>query len=377
MKKKEGQGVSCASQLRAAQQQELLWHRTMVPGIGQETVYRQMRSAIPILDAAVGKLVRLSGGFCVECENRAAQAGLQQFLRTVSVGYGQYGIENFLMPYMDSLLMFGRALGEMVIRPDGTLLLRWADVTKFEILPDDGGNDVVIGVRKGTELQTLPRQKLLLFSTWNADTDHPYGTSLFYSMPFLTEILMKIYRTVGVNWERAGNVRYAVTYKPAGETDMAFAQDRAKSIASEWSTAMQEARDGSVRDFVSVGDVQIRVIGADGQILDSEIPVRQILEQLVAKTGLPPFLFGLSWAATERMAAQQTDLLTSELWAIRRSVQPVLERICRMWLHLHGYGCEMQIVWDEISLQDIEAQAHAAFYLAQAEKLQKEQEEEA
>ncbi|MCQ2419612.1 MAG: serine/threonine protein phosphatase [Clostridia bacterium] len=376
MKKKEQQAISCASQLRTAQQQDFIWHRTMTPGIGQEAVYRQMRSAIPILDAAIGKLVRLTGGFHAECENKAAEKQLQQFLRTVPVGYGQYGIENFLMPYLDSLLMFGRALGEMMIPADGTLLLRWADVTKFEILPDDGGNDVCIGVRKGTQLQALPRQKLLLFSTWNADTDHPYGTSLFYSMPFLTDILMKIYRTVGTNWERAGNVRYAVTYKPTDEADMAFAAERAKSIASEWSNAMQEARDGSVRDFVSVGDVQIRVIGSDGQILDSEVPVRQILEQLVAKTGLPPFLFGLSWAATERMAAQQTDLLTSELWAIRRSVQPVLEKICRTWLQLHGCGCEPEIVWDEISLQDIEMQAHAALYLAQADRLLKEQEEE-
>ena len=32
---------------------------------------------------------------------------------------------------------------------------------------------------------------------------------------------------------------------------------------------------------------------------------RQMLEQLVAKTGLPPFLLGLSWSSTERMSAQQ------------------------------------------------------------------------
>lgn len=66
---------------------------------------------------------------------------------------------------------------------------------------------------------------------------------------------------------------------------------------------MQEGRNGSVRDFVSVGDVSIKAIGADNQILDSETPVRQILEQLVAKTGLPPFMLGLSWSSTERMSA--------------------------------------------------------------------------
>lgn len=61
-----------------------------------------------------------------------------------------------------------------------------------------------------------------------------------------------------------------------------------------------------------MGDVDIKVIGADNQILDSEVPVRQILEQLIARTGIPPFLLGLNWSTTERMSAQQADLMTSE-----------------------------------------------------------------
>ena len=40
---------------------------------------------------------------------------------------------------------------------------------------------------------------------------------------------------------------------------------------------------------MSVGDGSIRAIGADNVMPDCEVPVRQILEQLVAKTGLPPF----------------------------------------------------------------------------------------
>ena len=58
--------------------------------------------------------------------------------------------------------------------------------------------------------------------------------------------------------------------------------------------------------------------GADNQILDSSVPIRQILEQLVSKTGIPPFMLGLSWSSTERMSTQQADLLTTEMTAIRR-----------------------------------------------------------
>jgi hypothetical protein len=80
------------------------------------------------------------------------------------------------------------------------------------------------------------------------------------------------------------------------------------------------------RDFVAVGDVDIRVIGADNQILDSEVPVRQILEQLIARTGIPPFMLGLNWSTTERMSSQQADMMTSELTAIRRTLTPVRRR---------------------------------------------------
>ena len=125
----------------------------------------------------------------------------------------------------------------------------------------------------------------------------------------------------------------------------------------------------AVRDFVAVGDVEIKVIGADNQILDSQTPVRQILEQLVAKTGIPPFMLGLSWSSTERMSTQQADMLTSEIDALRRAMTPVVERICRIWLRLHGYGCGFQVVWDDINLQDLLEEAKADWYREQTRKL--------
>lgn len=195
--------------------------------------------------------------------------------------------------------------------------------------------------------------------------------SLLRSMPFLAEILLKIFQATGQNWERAGNLRFAVVCKP-GEDEGAFAQERCRQIAGEWSSAMEAGREGVVRDFVAVGDVDVKVIGADSPILDSQVPVRQILEQLVARTGIPPFMLGLSWSSTERMSAQQADLLTSEITAIRRSVEPVLCRVCELWLRLHDFDDKVEIVWEDINLQDIVEEAKAELYRAQAEKLKEE-----
>lgn len=92
-------------------------------------------------------------------------------------------------------------------------------------------------------------------------------------------------------------------------------------MAREWRAAM-DGSSGSVSDFVAVGNVEIRVIGAHSPILDTEVPVRQLLEQIIAKLGVPPFLLGLHWSTTERMSKQQADLLTSEAGTLPQSAHP-------------------------------------------------------
>ena len=223
-------------------------------------------------------------------------------------------------------------------------------------------------------MRALPYQHLLLFTTLNPEAAHPYGVSLFRGMPFLADVLMKIYATIGTNWERAGNVRYSVICKNGENLDPSTVQERGRQVAQEWSRAMEDAKSGTVRDFVAVGDVEIKVIGGEAPILDSQVPVRQILEQLVAKTGLPPFLLGLNWSTTERMSTQQADILTSELWALRRTVEPVLRKICKTYLALEGLDDRVEILWNDISLQDITEEAKAELYKAQAAKYRAEYE---
>lgn len=378
MKKKQTKPVpSAVSQLRWGNRHpfEALGNFTPL-GDGESQLYQSMREAIPILDAAVTKLVRLCGGFTVKCPVKKTERALAEFLSTVPCGRGQYGIDAFLSAYLDSLLTYGRAVGEMVADKDSFHALMWGDVRKLHIQEGESPLDVKLCALQGGTVKPLPYQDLLLFTSLNPEPAHPYGVSLFRSMPFLCDVLLKIYHTVGINWERAGNVRYSVVYKPKeGEVDATSAASRAQEMASAWSRAMEDSRMGAVRDFVAVGDVDIKVIGSDGKVLDSQVPVRQILEQLVAKTGLPPFLLGLSWSSTERMSSQQADLLTSELWALRRSVEPVLRKICRLWLRLNGGGEEFKILWDEISLADTLSEAHAALYRAQAQKLEEENHE--
>ena len=373
-KRKETNGVAAVCQLRDGRSHPFGALRGYVPlGTGEERVYRELREAIPVLDAAVGKLVRLTGGFGVACRSVQAQQRLTEFLRTVPCGRGQNGINSFLAGYLDSLLTYGRAVGELVVAGGKLRAVCWGDVTGLEVEEGDSPLDVVLwGPDEQGMMRPLPYQNLLLFTAMNPEPAHPYGVSMFRGMPFLADILMKIYHTIGTNWERAGNVRYSVICKGGDDLDPVVAQERGKQVAAEWSRAMEDGKNGMVRDFVAVGDVEIKVIGGESPILDSQVPVRQILEQLVAKTGLPPFLLGLNWSTTERMSTQQADILTSELWALRRTVEPVVMKICRMYLALEGLDDRVEIRWDEISLQDITEEAKADLYRAQAEKYRAE-----
>lgn len=338
---------------------------------GEIKLYRAIREAVPIIDAAVIKLIRLTGGLTVQCGDAAAEWELNEFLRTVEVGYGQRGINAFLNSYLDSMLTCGRGIGEIVLEGRrGIAALICGNAADIEIREGKNPLDFEICSYRDGTLRALPYQNLLLFTPFNPESDSPYGVPLMRSMPFLTDILLKIYNSIGVNWERAGNVRFAVTYKPQGDIiDRAYAKERSEQMAKEWSAAMQSTKSGAVRDFVAVGDVDIKVIGADNQILDSEIPVRQILEQLVARTGIPPFMLGLNWSSTERMSSQQADLMTSEITAIRRTLDPVVERICKLWLQLNGYYCDFRVKWDDINLQDEVEEAQAGLYKAQTEKI--------
>ena len=373
-KKTEGVGVTAVCQLRGGTSHPFGAMRGFVPmGGGEERVYRQMREAIPVLDAAVGKMVRLCGGFQVKCKSPEAQKKMEHFLGTVPCGRGQAGMDSFLCGYLDSLLTYGRAVGEMVIGGGKLRAVCWGDVTALEVQEGENPLETVIwGMDSHGLMRPLPYQHLLLFTAMNPEPAHPYGVSMFRGMPFLADILLKIYNTLGVNWERAGNIRYSVICKGDENMDPTMVQERGRQVAEQWAKAMEDGQNGTVRDFVAVGDVQIKVIGGEAPILDSEVPVRQILEQLVAKTGLPPFLLGLNWSTTERMSTQQADILTSELWALRRTVEPTMRKICRCFLALEGLDDRFEMVWDDISLQDITQEAQADLCRAQAEKYRAE-----
>ncbi|MGN0522370.1 MAG: serine/threonine protein phosphatase [Eubacterium sp.] len=330
-------------------------------------IYDSLREAVPIIDAAINKIVRLTEGFHFETGSQQVDEMMNGYFEGINVGGNQQGISAFVSNYLNQLLTYGTAIGEIILDEYGIYALYNSDLKSIELKRAGNMIDVEFynsGVR-------LAHPELILYSVLNPMPDDLCGTSLLRGLPFISDILMKIYNTIGENWEHAGNIRYAVTCKPSADgSDRDFAKERAEQMANAWKDAMDSK---TVKDFVAVGDVSVKVIGADNLNLDSEIPVKQLLEQIVAKTGLPPFMLGLSWSSTERMSTQQADILTTELESYRRIITPVLTKIGNMYLAYSGINRNARVVWDDITLQDECDSAKAQLYLAQAEKLKREE----
>lgn len=334
------------------------------PGPGERALYRALRENVPIIDASIAKLRRLLGEFSVSCPQPEAQQALARFLEQVPVGAAGQGIHAFVGAYFEQLLTYGNAVGEMVLSGGQVAALYNASLDCVD-LEMKGPLEARVSVWDGEKKRPCPYPDLLLLTALDPEPGTLRGTSLLRGLPFVSGILLKIYNTLGLNWERLGNVRFAVTCRP--DSSGLYAGERARQLAEEWQRTM---RGGQVSDFVAVGDVSIKAIGADNQVLDSQVPVRQVLEQIVAKLGVPPFLLGLSWSSTERMSSQQADVLTSELDAYRRLLTPVVQKVCRTFLALEGFDPQCQVVWEDITLQDEVDHANARLLNARARQLE-------
>lgn len=354
----------------------LLTLQSQSEGGAESMLYENLRNSVPIVDAALQKIVRLTGSYKVTCGDSRFQERLEEFIASVPVGAGGTSLYAFTDAFLDSLLTYGSAAGEMLLDGEGELCgLALYGVDRFRCVCGDDPRDRRYYLMERGDWRAVQNPRMTLYGTLNATPRSPSGQSVLRGLPCLSAVLMRIYQSIGQNFDRVGNVRYAVTYKPSDSGEMAFAKERAQQIAREWSDGMNALRCGEVRDFVAVGDVDIKVIGADNQVLDTNVPVRQLMEQIIAKLSIPPFLLGLTWSSTERMSAQQADILTSELEYYRRQLEPIIKRICETYISLCGGDCSVTVEWENINLQDEAVLAEARLHNAQAALIERQLED--
>lgn len=346
--------------------------RSYVPNQVEVKLYRQMRDGIPIIGVGIQNLRRLIGSPKIRfgAPNSRRQKEWDNWAKGVKVGKVGKGFNVFVSSFVDSLLQNGFSAAEIVPYRSRS------DI--YALLPISGEVVVVKSTEDPTEFILAEHQQMepepvpypiqdwIVYSAYEAEPENPYGKGLLTGLPFLADILLTVFYATGRNWERFGDLKYSLEFNFPDGVAPKDAQEFIDKTKKSWTEAMSKTRAGKVQDFFGTY-VKVSVVGADAKQLDMEIPVRNILEQIVAKTGLPPFVFGFSWSSRESMSKTQADILTSLIDDWREMITPAIVHIIDWWCRFRGYPLDYEIVWDEVSLADIEGMANAELTNARAE----------
>jgi hypothetical protein len=343
--------------------------RVPLPLEAELQLYDDMRRSFPILDVAVTRLVQLCGHPYVEGP-RAVSEELGAWMRHVPAGLGQVGIGSWLETHLDHALVYGKAASLVRLagsrREVGALVGLDPRRITLEVGNDPGDLRVLYRGAGAYQPALLPAPLTLL--TLHAPQGNPHGTSLLRSLPFAAEASSIVQNATAQTWRRLGSPSYHVNWRPEN------LQDPQGTISAEVTGALQQSLEeimqarqtGEVRDFVTAGNVSVSLMGDASQTLAVQEPFRLFAEQMVAVTGLPPWLLGLHWSSTERLSTQQADLLVANIEALRREVHPQLERLLDLRQRLRGGSSRFRLVWPAVNLRDATEQARADAWAEQA-----------
>lgn len=368
-------------------------------------LYEALREALGMIDGGINRMVMLDGIIRVEAESDQLQNTIEDFTDNVRVNDMEHGLQSFYRLQGNEMYEQGCTVGEPVLREDGR------DVIQLKVADSKGiyfkrmnngeiqtwykppgtnrgrrdGTDQIERVLRNTyanasSLATnldqhgyrLLDPAALVYAAFNPEGDSPYGVSIMRGMEFDSRVLLVMKNALHQTWSRFGDPLFNVTLKSKSKT--MDPETKRKALADNLAEVMNVKRQGNSADFINVvgpnDTLEITVLGGDGQVLEIEMPARHIMEQMVAKTGLPSWMLGFHWSTAERLAQKQGELVLQEsktrFETRRRGLRSVVETALRARGITWKPG-DWHLVQDLPSLQDMLALSQANFLDAQAE----------
>lgn len=373
--------------------------------------YEALRESVAPIDGAINRLVTLDGIIGVEGGNdRITQLITTELLPNIPVNDLEGGLQAFYSAQGNEVYEQGFSVGEMVMdgrrrreliglrvadskgvlyaRDESGILRTWyRPPAPKRGLRRDGSDQIETVLRNGAtpaSYATLTQANYLrlddaalVYVSFNPEADNPYGVSLMRSMEFVAQLLLKMQNATGNTWDRFGDPPMQLVYKTKNRALKAADLDRRRDVLARMlSSVMSAKRSGNSADFVQAiaadDDIAIKVIGADGQVLQMEVPARHMMEQILSKAGLPSWMLGLQWSTSERMAEQQSEMVLQEARTRFERRKPGLRRIVETWLRGRGVtwrAGDFDLVQRLPRLQDAMKEAQARFLNAQADMM--------
>lgn len=381
--------------------------------------YEALREGIPVIDSAIRRLISLNGTVKIIGDNAALVQELEDFCLNVPVNDHQHGIHAFLENFSNEVFEQGFAMPEFIATPglDDIAGLRVPDSKQIifrrtaagttepwyryisSFLPSNvtrytspatlverilsATYNQALYINSGWETKLNPVNKMY-FSINNENSD-PYGVSLMRSMEFCSKLLMTMQNSLSNVWERFGDPSYHVKYKTnrkdlGGDT----LEGRRLKIQTDFDAAIRAKRSGKSADFVTAinadAEMEIKVIGSEGQELSLETPAQHVLEQIVSKTGLPAWMLGIGSKTVQGMAGLEVEAALQDAKIRQLAMLPELIRLFSVVLKMRGRSWDTittsekkpgdwGIVFETPNLRDLVAQAQARFLNAQADQM--------
>jgi SPP1 gp7 family putative phage head morphogenesis protein len=371
-------------------------------------LYEALREALPILDGSIARLVELDGIIRVRGDNDAIVAEIEDWMRDVPVNDAEKGLQAVYEAQGNERYEQGFGIVEWVTDKKSTDIvgMRVADskgihfrrdATGLQVFYRPPGRNLEVGagdargnverILRGQAAQTIDAGQLLawgykpldrarlLYTVNQPDADNPYGNSVLRSLEFNGQSLLVIQNALQRSWARFGDPPLLVVYKVANKrvVDNPVELDKRRDqIAKNLRTAMEEKGKGNSVDVVqAIGkddDLVIKVIGGEGEVLEIEAPARHLLEQVVSKVGLPPWMLGLQFSTSERMAEQQAGMALQGSKTRFERRRPDLTHLVATMLRLRGRTWkrgDWELYQELPNIQDKLKDAQAGFLLAQ------------
>lgn len=390
------------------------------PRTFQPEFYESLRESLPILDAMIDRLVTLDGVPVIAGEDAALVDEIQAWAKDVQVNDVQKGLTSFSHAMRNETHEQGFNIPEYVLNRRGNDVVRlnvpdskdlrcgrteegalhWYynpfisrpqakktgnDGVKLVLESRQSANVLTSFYSQSAQFKALDMSNKL-YMAYTVENNSPYGVSRLRSMPFVAKAILTIENGITNTHARFGDPSYHVQYTAGTRMKSDALGEIRTDLHTEFKQNMENKQSGRSVDFTTAVDkdskVEIGVIGAGGEVLGTEEPARHLLEQVVAKSGLPAWLLGLHFSTAERLAKFQMEVLKQESDTRTNMEGEVLEDIIIAMLRARGRtwsdetmlledGRRVRRAWRveflKPNLADLVAQAQAKFMNAQAD----------
>lgn len=376
-----------------------------VPRQTNPHLYELVREAIPILDAVASRLVGLDGVLAVEAESDALQSLLDDWMEGVKVNDLQQGLQAFYAGQGNELYEQGFTVGayELSRKKNDIDRLRVADSkyalffrderdalqTWYQPRPETAygrrdGTDRIEQLLAGTVRSDMSQGRLtaagfrlvdprtMIYAGLDNENNNPYGVSIYRSLPFVAKILLTIQNSMLQTWTRFGDPVFNVLYKSSIKLEDPAAKNL--ELAKNLATALEAKRAGKSVDFVNTigknDELTTQILGAGADVLDLAPPMTALLDQILSKTGIPPWMLNLDRTSNERVATKQAEVMLQDArtrFALRK---PALTDLLATMLRARGATWkrgDWQLVQQLPNIADMLNTAQAEFMQAQTQ----------